>query len=178
MQFGRGPRPQTEFFEKIVEINRVSKVVKGGKRLSFSALVVVGDGKGRVSVSLGKANEVAEAIRKGLAHARKSMITVSLKGTTIPHEIIGHFGASKVLLRPASDGTGVIAGGAVRAVLDACGIRNILTKSLGSANAINAAYATLTALNELKTEAGLAALRAEDAPASPQASAPPEAVTS
>lgn len=138
--------------EKILCINRVSKVTKGGKKLSFSALVVVGNGKGKVGFALGKANEVADAIRKGILQANRQMITVPLKGDTIPHMVIGQFSAAKILLKPASEGTGVIAGGPVRAVCDACGIKDILSKSLKSNNPINVVTATIKALANLKRE--------------------------
>lgn len=140
-----------QLVEKLLSINRVSKVHKGGKRLSFNALTIVGDGKGNVGMALGKSNEAATAIRKGFAQAQRDMTTITLKGTTIPHEIIGRFDASKVLLKPASAGTGIIAGGPVRAVCEACGIRDILTKSLGSSNAMNLVKATIQGLSAIES---------------------------
>lgn len=136
--------------EKIIQISRVARVVKGGKRLRFRVLAVVGDERGNVGVALGKASETATAIRKAIERARKSMIRINITGTTVPHSFIGEEGAARVLLKPAVKGTGVIAGGAVRAVLEACGIKDIITKSLGSNNQINVSYATFNALKSMK----------------------------
>lgn len=157
----REPRESQEsnLIEQVVKIYRVAKVVKGGRRFSFSAVVVVGDGKGRIGAAIGKAAEVPDAIRKAIERARKDMITVPVVSTTIPHEVIGRADAARVLLKPASLGTGVIAGGPVRAVVEAAGYQNILTKSLGSNNATNVVWATMDALRQLRTVEELADMR-------------------
>ena len=155
----RFEKQESDLQENVVFINRVAKVVKGGRRFSFAAVVVVGDGKGKVGAGLGKAAEVPEAIRKGVEDAKKNMITVALKNGTIPHPMLGVYGAGKVVMKPAAEGPGVKAGGPVRAVLAMAGIRNILTKSLGSSNPINMVRATLDGLSKLENAETVAALR-------------------
>lgn len=161
---GRGPRREREvvespFVEHVVKVYRVAKVVKGGRRFSFSAVVVVGDGKGRIGAAMGKALEVPDAIRKGIERAKKQMFDVPIVSTTVPHEVVGRSDAARVLLKPASLGTGIVAGGAVRAVMEAAGFQNVLTKSLGSNNATNVVWATLDGLRQLRTAETLAGMR-------------------
>jgi len=153
---------QLQMIDKVVHISRVAKVVKGGRRFSFSAIVVVGDGNGKVGYSLGKANEVPEAIRKGMESAKRNMVDVPLKDTTIPHEVLGHFGASSVVLKPASPGTGVIAGGAVRAIMEAAGIHDILTKCVGSRNPHNVVKATVEGLKQLRSAERISKIRGKN----------------
>ena len=154
---GDGPT----MIEKVVFINRCAKVVKGGRRFSFAALAVVGDGKGKLGIGYGKANEVPDAIKKGTANAHKHMVTVKLKGDTIPHDVMGVYDGGRVLLKPASTGTGLIAGGGVRAVLEAAGVKNVLTKSMGSNNHIAVVHATLNGLLQLRLAADITAMRAK-----------------
>ena len=153
---------QLEIKDTVVSINRVTKVVKGGKNLSFSALVVVGDGHGVVGFGVGKAKEVPSAIKKGIEAAKKNLIRVPVQGTTVPHPVVGRYGAGRVLLKPAPDGTGIIAGGAVRAVVESAGVTNVLTKSLGSANPHNVVRATIAGLDSLKDPMALARMRGKD----------------
>ena len=157
----RAERPAPEFIEKVVYLNRVSKTVKGGRVMKFSALVVVGDGKGTVGYGLGKAAEVSEAILKGIADAKKNMVKISLAGDTIPHEIVGKFGAGEVLMKPAPEGTGIIAGGAVRAVMEAVGVSNIRSKCLRSNNPQNVVKATMQGLMSLRTPEEVARIRSK-----------------
>ncbi len=159
---GRFEKAPSEYIEKVVHLNRVSKTVKGGRVMKFSALMVVGDGKGKVGFGLGKAAEVPEAIRKGLEDAKKNMIQVSVSGTTIPHEVIGEFGAGRVMLKPASEGTGIIAGGPVRAVMEAAGIKDIRAKCLRSNNPNNVVSATFEGLKSLRTPEEVARVRGKN----------------
>ena len=156
---GRFEKPQSEYIEKVVYLNRVSKTVKGGRVMKFSALMVVGDGKGKVGFGLGKAAEVPEAIRKGLEDAKKNMVNITMSGTTIPHEVIGEFGAGRVMLKPAAEGTGIIAGGPVRAVMEAAGVKDIRAKCLRSNNPQNVVAATFQGLRSLRGPEEVARIR-------------------
>lgn len=155
----RSEQPESNFIESVVKIYRVAKVVKGGRNFRFSAIVVVGDGKGRVGAAMGKAREVPDAIRKAIERAKRNMVEVPIVSTTIPHEVVGRSGSARVLLKPASLGTGVVAGGPVRAVVEAAGYQNILTKSLGSNNATNVVWATVDGLRQLQTVEEIASMR-------------------